>query len=408
MKRNRKLMLAKIAQKKMKESISFINKSEKISIEHCQNRIIAENIYSKYNIPFQDNSAVDGYAINFCQKKKIKTFILVGESKPGKPYNKKLKENEAISIYTGSYIIDKNKINTVLMLEDCNISKNKITIKKKFRVGQNIRKKGEDLKENQIVFRKGRQIRTVDIAQLLSMGQKKIKVYKQVTVGVLSTGSEINQTKKRQNHLIFDANKLTLISMLKKIGCNTVDLGIIKDDFQDTKKKILNNIPNCDLLISSGGVSDSDTDMIGKVLISHGKINFWKLAIKPGRPFAFGEIKKTPFIGLPGNPVATIVTFLMLVVDYIKVLSGNREFPDRSRYISSGFSMKKKLDRREWIRGSIINKGKKQLLEKYKTTGSGIISSISQSEGIIEVEENVDYIKKGMKLKFLTFEDILS
>ena len=123
------------------------------------------------------------------------------------------------------------------MLEDCNISKNKITIKKKFRVGQNIRKKGEDLKENQIVFRKGRQIRTVDIAQLLSMGQKKIKVYKQVTVGVLSTGSEINQTKKRQNHLIFDANKLTLISMLKKIGCNTVDLGIIKDDFQDTKKK---------------------------------------------------------------------------------------------------------------------------------------------------------------------------
>lgn len=408
MKKNQKLMCAKIAQKKMKESISFINKSEKISIEHCQNRIIAENIYSKYNIPFQDNSAVDGYAINFCQKKKIKTFILVGESKPGKPYNKKLKENEAISIYTGSYIIDKNKINTVLMLEDCKISKNKITIKKKFRVGQNIRKKGEDLKENQIVFRKGRQIRTVDIAQLLSIGQKKIKVYKQVTVGVLSTGSEINQTKKKQNHLIFDANKLTLISMLKKIGCNTVDLGTIKDDFQDTKKKILNYIPNCDLLISSGGVSDSDTDMIGKVLISHGKINFWKLAIKPGRPFAFGEIKKTPFIGLPGNPVATIVTFLMLVVDYIKVLSGNREFPDRSRYISSGFSMKKKLNRREWIRGSIINKGKKQLLEKYKTTGSGIISSISQSEGIIEVEENVDYIKKGMKLKFLTFEDILS
>lgn len=408
MKKNQKLMCAKIAQKKMKESISFINKSEKISIEHCQNRIIAENIYSKYNIPFQDNSAVDGYAINFCQKKKIKTFILVGESKPGKPYNKKLKENEAISIYTGSYIIDKNKINTVLMLEDCKITKNKITIKKKFRIGQNIRKKGEDLKENQIVFRKGRQIRTVDIAQLLSIGQKKIKVYKQVTVGVLSTGSEINQTKKRQNHLIFDANKLTLISMLKKIGCNTVDLGIIKDDFQGTKKKILNNIPKCDLLISSGGVSDSDTDMIGKVLISHGKINFWKLAIKPGRPFAFGEIKKTPFIGLPGNPVATIVTFLMLVVDYIKVFSGNREFPDRSRYISSGFSMKKKLNRREWIRGSIINNGKKQLLEKYKTTGSGIISSISQSEGIIEVEENVDYIKKGMKLKFLTFEDILS
>ena len=408
MKKNQKLMFAKVAQQKMQKSISFFNKSENIPIDDCQNRIIAENIYSKHNIPFQDNSAVDGYAINFCHKKKIKTFFLVGESKPGKPYNKKLKENEAICIYTGSNITDKNKINTVLMLEDCKISKKKITIKKKFQVGQNIRKKGEDVKENQIVFRKGRQIRTVDLAQLLSMGKKKIKVFKKVTVGVLSTGSEINQTKKRQNHLIFDANKLTLISMLKKIGCNTIDLGIIKDNFQDTKKKIFNSLANCDLLISSGGISDSNTDMIGKMLLSCGKINFWKLAIKPGRPFAFGEIKKTPFIGLPGNPVATIVTFLMLVVDYIKVFSGNREFPDRSRYISSGFSMKKKLNRREWIRGSIINKGKKQLLEKYKTTGSGIISSISQSEGIIEVEENVDYIKKGMKLKFLTFEDILS
>ena len=408
MKKNQKLMFARIAQLKMKKSISFCNKIESVPIEDCQNRIIAENIYSKHNIPFQDNSAVDGYAINFCPKKNIKTFNIVGESNPGKPYNKKVKENEAISIYTGSNIKDKNNINAVLMLEDCKISKRKITIKTNFQIGQNIRKKGEDVKENQVVFSKGRRIRTVDLAQLLSMGKKKIKVFKKVNVGVLSTGSEINQSEKRQNYLIFDANKLTLISMLRKIGCNAIDLGTIKDDFQDTKEKIFNSLPSCDLLISSGGVSDSNTDMVGKILSSYGKINFWKLAIKPGRPFAFGEIKKTPFIGLPGNPVAAIVTFLMLVVDYIKVLSGNREFPDRRRYISSNFSMKKKLNRREWIRGSIINQGSKQFLEKYKTTGSGIISSISQSEGIIEVEENVDYIKKGMKLKFLTFEDILS
>ena len=147
--------------------------------------------------------------------------------------------------------------------------------------------------------------------------------------------------------------------------------------------------------------------MIGKILLRFGKINFWKLAIKPGRPFAFGEIKRTPFIGLPGNPVAAIVTFLMLVVDYVKILSGDKNYKVKKSLIPASFSMKKKLGRREWVRGWVTEKNNKQFLKKFSTTGSGIISSISQSDGIIDIDENVDYIKKGEKLNFIRYEDIL-
>ena len=404
-KKKNKLTSAKSAKKKMRDSICFSNKSELISVEQSENRILSESIISKFNIPEEDNSAVDGYALNLKNNKFF--FSVVGESKPGYPYQKALKTNESIKIFTGSNILKKNKINSVVMLEDCEIKEDSIKIKTKFKIGQNIRKKGEDVKKDKIVFLKGRKIRTVDLAQLLSLGIKKIKVYKKIKVGVFSTGSEINQGHKKKNH-IFDANKITLVSMLNKIGCEAIDLGLIKDDLEETKIKILKNSAKCDLLVSTGGISSSETDMVGKVLSSFGKINFWKLAIKPGRPFAFGEINKTPFIGLPGNPVAAIVTFLMLVVDYIKILSGNTYYKMKKNLITSNFSMTKKLGRREWIRGWIIEKNNKLFLEKFKTTGSGIISSISKSEGIIDIDENVEYIKKGEKLVFVPSETNLS
>ena len=401
-----KLTLANDAKKKMKDSINFSNKSEIVEINKAESRILSRDIIAKFNIPEEDNSAVDGYALNF--KKNNKIFNVVGQSRPSSPYLKTLKNNEAIKIFTGSNILKKNKINAVVMLEDCKILTDSIKIRKKIKINQNIRKKGEDVQKNKVVFLRGRKIRSVDLAQLSSLGLKKVDVYKKIRVGIFSTGSEINQNLKRKKNYIFDANKITLISMFKIIGCEAFDLGVIRDNYNETKNKILKNSSKYDLLVSSGGISNSDTDMIGKILSSYGKINFWKLAIKPGRPFAFGEINKTPFIGLPGNPVAAIVTFLMLVVDYVKILSGNRNIKIKKNMISSNFSMTKKPGRREWIRGWITEKNNKQFLEKFNTTGSGIISSISQSDGIIDIDEDVKYIKKGKKLNFIKYEDILN
>ena len=165
------------------------------------------------------------------------------------------------------------------------------------------------------MFKKGYKIRSVDLAQLSSLGVKKLKVYKKIKVGIFSSGNElisVNSSKKKFH--IYDSNKLALLSLFNKIGCNTSDLGIIKDNFEETKKTILNSANDYDLIVTSGGISTSEIDQVGKILSLYGKILFWKVAIKPGRPFAFGKIKNTPFIGLPGNPVATVITFFMLVV----------------------------------------------------------------------------------------------
>jgi len=168
------------------------------------------------------------------------------------------------------------------------------------------------------------------------------------------------------------------------------------------------SLSSFDLIITSGGISKSKIDHIGKFFSISGKINFWQLALKPGRPFAFGKLNNIPFIGLPGNPVAAVVTFLMLVVNYLKKLSGIKKTEIIERLIPANFEMKKKTGRTEWLRGSIKIINKNYFLEKFHTSGSGIISSISNTDGIIEIEEDIKNIKKGTLLKFYRYEDILN
>ena len=168
------------------------------------------------------------------------------------------------------------------------------------------------------------------------------------------------------------------------------------------------SLSSFDVIITSGGVSKSKIDHIGNFFSISGKVNFWQLALKPGRPFAFGKFNNTPFIGLPGNPVAAVVTFLMLVVNYLQKLSGIKKNEIIERLIPSNFEMVKKTGRTEWLRGTIKKINNNYFLEKFHTSGSGIISSISQTDGIIEINENIKYIKKGTLLKFYRYEDILS
>jgi molybdopterin molybdotransferase len=293
-------------------------------------------------------------------------------------------------------------------MENCKVQNGQLNFIKKPLRGENIRCQGEDLRVNQVVMEKGRKIRAVDIAQLSSLGLKRINVFKKLKIGVFSSGNEIIQTFKKKQFTIFDANKDTLIAMIHKIGCEPYDLGIIKDDLSETKKNILKNLSKYDLIITTGGISTSKQDNVSKFFSNFGQIKFWRLAVKPGRPIAFGLLRNKPFIGLPGNPVAAIVTFLMLITDYLKQLSGNRNLENIERFLPANFTMKKKVGRTEWLRGSIKIINNKQKLERFSKTGSGIISSISKSEGIIEINEDLEYIKKGTLLKFYRYEDILN
>ena len=410
MKKNKRLISVFSAKKKMIDSLKkFKNTSEYIDFRDAENRVLAANIFSKNNIPEFDNSAVDGFGINYKSvKKQNKTLKIVGESRPGKPFKKKVKVGEAIMIFTGSIILKSNNIDTVCFEENCLVDNKTLQILKLPRKGDNVRKKGEDIKKNKIAFKKGRKIRTVDLTQLSSLGLKKVKVFRKIKVGVFSSGDEISSKTVKRKYSIFDANKKVLTSLLKKVGCEASDLGLIKDNFEHTKIKLNKSLSSFDLIITSGGISKSKIDHVGNFFSISGKINFWQLALKPGRPFAFGKLNNTPFIGLPGNPVAAVITFLVLVVNYIQKLSGIEKNEIIERLIPSNFEMVKKTGRTEWLRGSIKKINNNYFLEKFQTSGSGIISSISQTDGIIEINENIKYIKKGTLLKFYRYEDILS
>lgn len=397
----------KYAENKMLSSISKKPDSIKIHIKDSEGRILAEDIYAKINIPEENNSAVDGYAINNNLNDKLEIKV-IGESKPGKPFLKKIKKNQGIKIFTGAYLLKMNGLDTVYMEEDCTDKNKYIKFKKKIKTGSNVRLKGEDIKSETIVFKKGRKLRIPDIAQILALGITKIKVYKKPMVGLFSTGDEIAKLyTKKKKFQIYDVNKYLLISLFSKIGCEVVDLGIIEDDLEKTKKMIFKS-KKYDLLVTSGGVSKSSTDNISKTMVNYGDLLFWRIKIKPGRPFAFGKIKDSFFIGFPGNPVAAVVTFLMLVTAFIKKLSGNENYKNEPDYLLSDFSMKKKKDRVEWLRGNFINKNKKRILRKFHTTGSGIISSLSKSNGIIQIDEEVAEIHKGSILKFFRYQDLLN
>ncbi|MFL2661185.1 MAG: molybdopterin molybdotransferase MoeA [Alphaproteobacteria bacterium] len=385
------------------------NEIEIIKLENSENRVLAENIFAPINIPEYDNSAVDGYG--FINKKvKKRKLNLVGESKPGKPFLKKINENQVIKVFTGAYIINENtNIDTVCMEEECKIFKKEVLIDRNYKTGSNIRKKAEDIKKNSKIFSKGRKIRPLDLAQLSSIGIRKLKVYKKLKVGIFSSGSELSSNKNnKKKYEIYDSNKLALCSLFKRIGCEIIDLGIIKDNKDDTKNKISKKLSSIDVLVTSGGVSKSKTDEIGKFFYENGKILFWRLSIKPGRPFIFGEIRNKPFIGLPGNPVAAIVTFFMIVINFIKNLSGENNVDFVERILPCNFNVEKKIGRTEWIRGNMFKKDNSFYLERFKSTGSGIISSLSQSQGIIELDEENDYVKKGSLLKFYKYEDMLN
>ena len=400
------------AEKILRQYAFPTKKKETIYVKDSANRILAENIVSKFDIPKFDNAAVDGYAFNIKDcKMNIRKFELVGSSKPGKPFNGKIKQGQAIKIFTGALILPKfkNIINVVVMKEFCEESNNIVIPSGDFFLGQNIRKKGEDIKKGKIIIKMRRKIRIIDLGFLSSIGLKKVKVFKKLSIGIFSTGNEIitDATDNFKNK-IFDSNMLSLFSMLERLGCEPKNLGIIKDNYEDSKRSILKSLKICDILITTGGISSSETDHIKTFMLKSGNIKFSKIAIKPGRPFSFAIVKKKPLLGLPGNPVAVIVVFLMFVVNFIRKISGINNHQIHFNLIPSSFDFKKKKNRKEWIRGSEFQKNGKLFLKKFPNEGSGILSSIFTTQGIIELDEKTEYIKKGDLLKFYRYEDILN
>jgi len=398
----------------LKQIISFVKKQsilvkqiELINLLNAEDKILAENIYSKINLPPFKNSAVDGYAIlkydlNNSQKIISKTRIAAGDSK-----EVKVNKGEVVRIFTGAKMPLNS--NTVVMQENTKLENNKLKLLKIPNYGENCRHKGEDISKGKLVLKKGSKIDVKNLNLIAAIGYNKVKVYSKIKVGFFTSGNElVKPTTKLTKSKINNSNFFLINSLLNKNYISKRFLGNLSDDYKKVENSLLKNISKFNMIITTGGASVGDEDHLVKALENNGKIFFWRAAIKPGRPIAVGKIQNTYIVCLPGNPVSVQLLYAFVVKPLILKLLGAPLLKISAEKLKTNFSMIKKTKRLEWLRVSKKFIKNEYVIVKYPKQGSGMISSISYSDGIVEIPEYVSSIKKGDTFDYYDFDKLFN
>jgi len=321
------LLTLEQARAKMLESIAPITDTIEVETMKTYGHIIAEDVLSPVNVPNYKNSAMDGYAI---KSSDIPTadnqpFKLVGTSWAGKPYDGSVNANECIRIMTGAKVPDDT--DTVIMQEHITVQDNNILISSGHKAEQNVRCAGEDIQKGATVLTKGKLIKAAEMGLIASLGLAKVKVLRPLKVSFFSTGDELKGIGETlEDGQIYDSNRYTIFGMLQNLNVEINDMGVIPDDREKIEAAFLTAANQSDVIITSGGVSVGDADFVKETLEKLGQINFWKLAMKPGKPLAFGKVNNAVFLGLPGNPVSVMATYYQLGLPAIHHLSGNKHY----------------------------------------------------------------------------------
>ena len=391
------------AVKQILKSITTIKKIETIKIMDSLGRVASKNIKSSINIPSFRNSAMDGYALNIKNLEKNKYSLKEkGISLAGQAYDKKLKDKETVRVMTGAVIPD--NADAVIMKEMIGKEGDMISFPNFIQKNQNIRNIGEDIRRGDIVIKKGRQINYVDLGILSSLGIGKIDVFRKPIVSFFSTGDElISINKKLKKGLIYDSNRYLLFGLLSELPVQIKDMGVVKDNEQILIKKLKECAKVSDIVITTGGVSVGDADYIKSALKKVGEVNFWKIAIKPGRPLAYGKINNASFFGLPGNPVSAAVTFQIFIIPAIRKMLqmiASSKLTIKARVKSA---LSKKKGRVEYKRGLLEQKDGSNIVNTTGLQGSNILSSLSKANCYIRLSSETEKIKKGDVVEVIPF-----
>tara|TARA_S200000501_G_scaffold345032_1_gene357342 strand:+ start:656 stop:1912 length:1257 start_codon:yes stop_codon:yes gene_type:complete len=400
------IMTAAEAKKLILENTSVIDATEEVELKNSLGRACAKNIISPINVPNHINSAMDGYAINLDNARERQTSAslwdrvpekikIIGKATAGNPYSGNFNQNAAIQIMTGA-VVPKG-YDTVVINEDVSVSNGNLIIKEFPNKGDNIREAGEDLEKGEACINKHKMLTAADLGLLASIGISKINVFRKPKVAIFSTGDEIkNPNESLSIGQIYDSNRFSLAGMLQKIGVEIIDLGIIPDDPIMLKERLGNASSSSDVLITTGGVSVGERDYMKAVLNEIGKIFFWKIKIKPGRPFTFGNIDECMYFGLPGNPVSSMVTFSQFVMPSLIKLSGST--PQETFFLpaKAAVAIRKIKGRTEYQRGTYEKKQNGSFWVKPTANqGSGILNSMSRANCIIHLTDELSDIKIG-------------
>ncbi|PCJ60146.1 MAG: molybdopterin molybdenumtransferase MoeA [Rhodospirillaceae bacterium] len=400
----------------MEEALGILNARlntvtdiETVPLNAAAGRLLAKDVVSPLDVPPHDNAAVDGYAVCFDDLGKTDETSLpvTGHVAAGHPLDRAAKRGEAVRIFTGAPMPEGT--DTVFMQEDCTVDADCVRLPAGIARGANRRRRGEDIRKGDGVLAAGHRLRPQDIGLAASIGRTQLDVFTPLRVAVFSTGDEIHEPgTDLPDGGIFDANRYTLMALLNGMGCAVTDLGILPDRLEAIRDALKDAARYHDLLFTSGGVSVGEEDHIRTAVNTMGKIYFWQLAIKPGRPIALGQVGHVPFIGLPGNPVAAIVTFLRFARPAILRLAGAKNTEPLITRVKAGFAMKKKAGRCEWLRCRLTRDAKGALVAKvFPREGSGILSSMVWSDGLVELPEALTNVEEGMDIEFLSYAEVM-
>jgi len=395
------------AMEKMLSAIKPIDETEFIPLSKALNRVLASNISSPLNVPPHNNSAMDGYAFSFASLQETNTLTMVGRSMAGAPFQGSCNLGECIRIMTGAKL--PNCCDTVEMQENCQANEDNITFLEDRTFNDNIRFSGEDIAINQQVFAIGRKLSAIDIGVLASLGVPTIEVFRKITVAVLATGDELKSPGETLNEGdIFESNSYALIAMLTKLNVTVINFGIIADDEQAIRDAFEQADQQADVVISSGGVSVGDADYTKLVLEQLGEIGFWKIAMKPGKPFAFGKLPNSYFFGLPGNPVSALVTAHQLAAPALLKLQNAQPRNKPLLKVKTATQLNKRPGRMDFQRAILsTNEQGEMLVTSTGSQGSGVLTSMSTANCYIILPANQGKVPANEIVNVQLFDDVI-
>ncbi len=383
---------------------------ERLAIRSALERVLAEDIVSPIDVPAHTNSAMDGYAVAACDlpQDKIQRLALIGTSWAGKPFTGLVHPGQAVRIMTGGVMPEGT--DTVIMQEHVEPEGDTILIGTGHRPGQNVRAAGEDMAKGQVILTAATQILPAQLGLLASLGVSEVTVTRRLRVAFFSTGDELRSIgEPLEKGQIYDSNRYTLYGMLSRLGVDSLDMGVVRDEPLAVRQVFLEAAELADVVITSGGVSVGEADYVKETLEELGAVRFWKIAMKPGRPLAFGRIGDALFFGLPGNPVSVMVTFYQFVQPALQRLMGAPESAVaetlKVRCISK---LKKRPGRMEFQRGILERDADGDLVVRSTgQQGSGILYSMSVANCFVILPIDTGTVEPGTLVDVQPFSGLV-
>jgi molybdopterin molybdotransferase len=391
------------------ERVGIVAGVERVALRAAAGRTLGEDIIAALNVPGFTNSAVDGYAVRYddLDPEADTRLRLVDRIAAGHRPVGTVAAGTAARIFTGAILPD--GADTVIMQEDCRTEEAIVVIRPGIKRGANRRLAGEDVTAGDTVLRAGRRLDPAAIGLVAALGQTELPVRRRLAVALFSTGDEVREPGENlAPGQIYDANRFMLAALLERLDVVVTDGGILPDQAVPLADALVAASKNHDLIITSGGVSTGEEDHVRTAIAAHGSLFFWRLAIKPGRPVALGQIGSTPLIGLPGNPVAALITFVAVARPVIEALSGTTaRIPQRFKVISD-FAYKKKRDRREYVRVS-LDPADRRLphARRFPKEGAGMLTSLTETDGLVELPEELTQLVPGAEVDFIPYSELI-